>query len=68
MADQDLRVPLGRKDFQEELALRESLADLDRLGLKGHLDQLVPKVSETWLLGQSSKRMCPLHFGIHLSF
>lgn len=48
MADQDLLVPLGRKDFQEELALQESLAGLDRLGLKGHLDQLVPKVSETW--------------------
>ncbi|KAF2982684.1 hypothetical protein EK904_002854 [Melospiza melodia maxima] len=46
MADQDLLVPLGRKDSQEELALRESLAGLDRLGLKGHLDQLVPKEKE----------------------
>lgn len=47
MADQGLLVPLGRKDSQEGLALRENLAGLDRLGLKGHLDQLVPKVSET---------------------
>ncbi|OWK54984.1 Leucine-rich repeat-containing protein 39 [Lonchura striata] len=46
MADQDLLVPLGRKDSQEELALQESLAGLDRLGLKGHLDQLVPKEKE----------------------
>ncbi|RLW13018.1 hypothetical protein DV515_00000561, partial [Chloebia gouldiae] len=46
MADQDLLVPLGRKDSQEELALQESLVGLDRLGLKGHLDQLVPKEKE----------------------
>lgn len=51
MADQDLLVPPGRKDFQEELDLQESLAGLDRLGLKGHQDQLVPKVSETWCVG-----------------
>lgn len=48
MADQDLLVPQGRKDSQEELVLLESLAGLARLGLKGHLDLLVPKVSEIW--------------------
>lgn len=46
MADQDPLVPQERKDYQEELALRESLDSLDRLGLKGHLDRLVPKVTE----------------------
>lgn len=51
MAGQDLLVPLGRKDSQEELALLGSLAGLGRLGLKDHLGQLVPKVSETWYVG-----------------
>lgn len=46
MADQDLLVPLGKKDYQEELALQESLAALDRLDLKDHPDPLVPREKE----------------------
>lgn len=46
MADQDLLVPLGKKDYQEELAPQESLAGPDRLGLKGYLAPLGPKEKE----------------------
>lgn len=46
MADQDHLVPLGKKDYQEELALQESLAGLDRLDPKDHQDPLVPREKE----------------------